>query len=199
VLITNQTNPLPVVFTALEANLNNNTTDLKWSTLSEKNNAKFIIERSTDMVNFIEIGIVKAVGNSNVKNTYTFNDAKPEAYATNYYRIKQVDFDGKFAYTNIASITTDVIGKGVNNSDEVTVSAKVFPVPTKDVLNIEQLDGTTLNYSIIDVFGSEVLSGLTEITENGSSINVTTLANGIYFLVAKTDSGQATKTRFIVE
>ncbi len=200
VLITNQSNPLPVVFTALEANLNkNNTTDLKWSTLSEKNNAKFIVERSTDMVNFTEIGLVKAVGNSNVKNTYTFNDVKPEAYTTNYYRIKQVDFDGKFAYSNIASITTDVKGNGVSNADEATTTAKVFPVPTKDVLNIEQLEGTTLSYSIVDVFGSEVLNGTTEITENGSSIQVATLANGIYFLVAKTDNGQATKTRFIVE
>lgn len=199
VLITNQSNPLPVVFTALEANLNNNITDLKWSTLSEKNNAKFIVERSIDMVNFIEIGLVKAVGNSNVKNTYTFTDVKPESYTTNYYRIKQVDFDGKFAYSNIASITTDIKGNGVNNTDEVTTTAKVFPVPTKDVLNIEQLDGTTLTYSIVDVFGSEVLNGTTEITENGSSINVSTLANGIYFLVAKTDNGMATKTRFIVE
>lgn len=199
VLITNQTNPLPVVFTALEAKLNNSATDLKWSTLSEKNNAKFIVERSTDMVNFIEIGLVKAVGNSNIKNTYTFTDVKPEAYTTNYYRIKQVDFDGKFAYSNIASITTDTKGNGLNNADEVTTTAKVFPVPTKDVLNIEQLDGTTLTYSIVDVFGSEVLNGTTEITENGSSINVSTLANGIYFLVAKTDNGMATKTRFIVE
>lgn len=199
VLITNQANPLPVVFTALEAKLNNNATDLTWSTLSEKNNAKFIVERSTDMVNFIEIGLVKAVGNSNVKNTYTFTDVKPESYTTNYYRIKQVDFDGKFAYSNIASITTDIKGNGVNNTDEVTTTAKVFPVPTKDVLNIEQLDGTTLTYSIVDVFGSEVLTGTTEITENGSSINVSTLANGIYFLVAKTDNGMATKTRFIVE
>lgn len=199
VLITNQSNPLPVVFTALEANLNNNTTDLKWSTLSEKNNAKFIVERSIDMVNFIEIGLVKAVGNSNVKNTYTFTDVKPESYTTNYYRIKQVDFDGKFAYSNIASITSDIKGNGVNNTDELTTTAKVFPVPTKDVLNIEQLDGTTLTYSIVDVFGSEVLTGTTEITENGSSINVSTLANGIYFLVAKTDNGMATKTRFIVE
>ena len=151
------------------------------------------------MVNFIEIGLVKAVGNSNVKNTYTFTDVKPESYTTNYYRIKQVDFDGKFAYSNIASITTDIKGNGVNNTDELTTTAKVFPVPTKDVLNIEQLDGTTLTYSIVDVFGSEVLTGTTEITDNGSSINVSTLANGIYFLVAKTDNGMATKTRFIVE
>ncbi len=199
VLITNQTNPLPVVFTALEASLNNNTTDLKWSTLSEKNNAKFIVERSTDMVNFTEIGLVKAVGNSNVKNTYTFTDVKPEAYTTNYYRIKQVDFDGKHAYSNIASITTDIKGNGTNTTEDITTAAKVFPIPTKDVLNIEQLEGTVLTYTVVDVFGSEVLNGTTEITENGSSIRVSALANGIYFLVAKTDNGQLTKTRFIVE
>ncbi|MFN3446002.1 MAG: T9SS type A sorting domain-containing protein [Bacteroidia bacterium] len=199
VLITNQTNPLPVVFTALEAQLNNNTTDLKWSTLSEKNNAKFVVERSVDMVTFNEIGLVKAVGNSNVRNNYTFADAKPEAYTTNYYRIKQVDVNGKFSYSNIASITTDVKGNGINSSEEMNTIAKVFPVPTKDILNIEQLDGTTLSYSIVDVFGSEVLNGTTEITEAGSVINVSALSNGIYFLVAKTDNGQSTKTRFIVE
>lgn len=199
VLITNQTNPLPVVFTALEAQLNNNTTDLKWSTLSEKNNAKFVVERSVDMVTFNEIGLVKAVGNSNVRNNYTFADARPEAYTTNYYRIKQVDVNGKFSYSNIASITTDVKGNGINSSEEMNTIAKVFPVPTKDILNIEQLDGTTLSYSIVDVFGSEVLNGTTEITEAGSVIKVSALSNGIYFLIAKTDNGQSTKTRFIVE
>ena len=199
ILITNQNNPLPVVFAALEAQLNNNTTDLKWSTLSEKNNAKFIVERSIDMVNFTEIGLVKAVGNSNIRNNYTFNDIKPEAFATNYYRIKQIDFDGKHSYSNIASITTDTKGNVTNAIADVTTTANVFPVPTKNILNIEKLEGSVLTYSIVDVFGSEVLRGTTDITENGSRINVSTLSNGIYFLVAKTDNKQLTKTRFIVE
>ncbi len=201
ILITDQTTPLPVVFTALEAKLNsNNGTDLKWSTMSEKNNAKFIIERSVDMKSFVEIGLVKAVGNSNVRNNYTYTDLKPAAYTTNYYRIKQVDLDGKFTYSNIASITTDIKGNGNINTIETTTNAvKVYPIPTRDVLNISMVDGDDLTYSIVDVFGSEVKKGASEVIETASSINVSELSSGIYFIVVKSSNGTLTKTKFIVE
>lgn len=201
ILITDQTTPLPVVFTALEAKLNsNNGTDLKWSTMSEKNNAKFIVERSVDMKSFVEVGLVKAVGNSNVRNNYTFTDLKPEVYTTNYYRIKQVDLDGKFTYSNIASITTDIKGNGNFNTVETTTnSVKVYPIPTRDVLNISMVDGDDLTYSIVDVFGSEVKKGASEVIETASSINVSELSSGIYFIVVKSSNGTLTKTKFIVE
>ncbi len=201
ILITDQTTPLPVVFTALEAKLNsNNGTDLKWSTMSEKNNAKFIVERSVDMKSFVEIGLVKAVGNSNVRNNYTYTDLKPAAYTTNYYRIKQVDLDGKFTYSNIASITTDIKGNGNINTIETTTNAvKVYPIPTRDVLNISMVDGDDLTYSIVDVFGSEVKKGASEVIETASSINVSELSSGIYFIVVKSSNGTLTKTKFIVE
>ena len=201
ILITDQTTPLPVVFTALEAKLNsNNGTDLKWSTMSEKNNAKFIVERSVDMKSFVEVGLVKAVGNSNVRNNYTFTDLKPEVYTTNYYRIKQVDLDGKFTYSNIASITTDIKGNGNINTVETTTNAvKVYPIPTRDVLNISMVDGDDLTYSIVDVFGSEVKKGASEVIETASSINVSELSSGIYFIVVKSSNGTLTKTKFIVE
>ena len=200
VLITNQTNPLPVLFTALEAKLKEKkSTELRWSTFIEKNNAKFVIERSIDMLTFKEIGLVKALGNSSIRINYTFEDNNPEAYTTNYYRIKQVDNDNKFSYSNIASITTDIKGYRINTSGEITTTAKVFPIPTNDILNIEQLDGSKLSFVIIDVYGIEVLNGTAEINQGKSIVQVSTLANGIYFLVAKTDIGQITKTRFLVE
>ena len=195
-LITNQTNTLPVLFTTLEAKLNNKKTYLNWSTLSEKNNSRFIIERSFDMINFDEIGLVKAVGNSNIRNNYTFEDIKPGTY--NYYRIKQVDVDGRFSYSNITSITTNV-KENLINSIESNRNIKIFPVPTKDLLNIDQLDGIKLSYTILDIYGIELLVGVTEIKESRSIIKVSNLPNGIYFLVCETDNGQLNKIKFIIE
>ena len=71
---------------------------LNWSTASESNNKGFYVERSKDGQNFTSVGFVKGVGNSNKINNYSYTDAtlKDINVTTTYYRLKQVDVDGKF-------------------------------------------------------------------------------------------------------
>jgi hypothetical protein len=74
---------------------------ISWSTLSEYNNDRFEIERSDDAINFIKIGEIKGKGNSNSINKYEFIDLNLKNI---YYRIKQIDYDGREILTDIKYI-----------------------------------------------------------------------------------------------
>ena len=68
---------------------------LSWKTASEINNSHFEIERSNNGKDFIKIGEIAGQGTSNSTKRYQFTDKNPGS-AQQYYRLKQVDFDGKF-------------------------------------------------------------------------------------------------------
>lgn len=100
------TNPLPVSWLsfngyALDAYQN----QLKWSTSSEINTSVFIVERSTDMLRFLPVNQIKAAGQSNSVKQYEAIDILPIASTQRlYYRIKQVDQDGKYSYSKVIQI-----------------------------------------------------------------------------------------------
>ena len=93
--IDNVTNPLPVSLVYFEAEKINNTAVLFWKTASEISNDYFIIQRSIDGVDVEDVAIIKGAGNSNVMLNYKASDNNPPNTKV-YYRIKQVDYDGKF-------------------------------------------------------------------------------------------------------
>lgn len=89
-----------VGFTAKNAN---NRICLQWSTMHEQNSLHFQIEKSSEGQNFNWNDLVVAIGNGTSRNNYEYIDEHPFA-GENFYRIKQVDSDGKFAYSTIVSI-----------------------------------------------------------------------------------------------
>ncbi len=93
---------LPVDFLSFTAKSSTGNIELEWKTSSEINNDYFMVERSTDDVNFVAIGSVQGAGNSNEILTYEFIDHEP-FNGENYYRLKQVDYDGQFDYSKIVS------------------------------------------------------------------------------------------------
>ena len=76
---------------------------LLWETATETNNDKFIVEHSLDAINFTVIGEKQGSGNSMTNKKYSLTDANPSP-ELNYYRLKQVDFNGEFNYSSITSI-----------------------------------------------------------------------------------------------
>ncbi len=144
-----------------------------WNTASERNNSHFSIERSADGRNFTEIGKINGAGESSSSKTYTFNDPKP-LKGINYYRLKQVDFDGKFEYSKVVSV---VFGK--------TGGVRVFPtVDVADVLRI-QFDEPTedaTNWQVIDAAGRVVATGAFEAELAEYDVPVGQLPAGAYFL-----------------
>lgn len=100
--ITTTTLPLDwLYFTAAEQG---NTVLLQWATAFESNTAFFAIERSADGLNWKELGRVKAAANSSNRHTYQFID-EAVLPGTGFYRLRQVDIDGKFSFSRVASAT----------------------------------------------------------------------------------------------
>jgi hypothetical protein len=95
---------LPVRFLSFNAMRKNNSIELNWSTGQEQNSSSFEIQRSSDGSNFIPIGTIAAVGNSNYRIDYHFTDTSPLS-SDNYYRLKQIDIDGKYIYSSVTEQT----------------------------------------------------------------------------------------------
>jgi hypothetical protein len=103
---------------------------LLWSTASERNNDKFVVEKSADGVNFLQIGEVRGHGTTSAVHNYIFSDKDPyNGY--NYYRLRQVDFDGTFELTNI--ILIDVASASVITETKID---NLYPNPTDGDLNV---------------------------------------------------------------
>lgn len=94
---------LPVRFISFNVALQDNTILVEWATAEESNSSYYEIERSENGINWTGIGIVKAAGNTNATNKYSFLDRNIPSRII-YYRIKQVDADGKFVETPIRMI-----------------------------------------------------------------------------------------------
>lgn len=116
---------VPVILSNLSASARTNDVIIKWQTASEINSRHFIVEKSTDAVNFRYLTLVNALGYSNGAS-YEAVDSFPVA-GRNFYRLRQIDNDGKFAFSSIVSITF-----GGKNKNEVTL----FPNPVANFVSI---------------------------------------------------------------
>jgi choice-of-anchor B domain-containing protein len=96
--------PLPVEWGGFNARVEEQGIRLNWETITERDNAGFEVERSTDGRQFQTIDHIPAQGNSTSPQSYAALDRLP-APGLNYYRIKQLDFDGGYAYSQIASVS----------------------------------------------------------------------------------------------
>ena len=100
---------LPVNWLNFSAELKNeNNVQLNWSTASEINNSHFEIERSSDNSNWTAVNTVKGNGNTNTISKYNYTDILTTTKTNKfYYRLKQVDFDGKFEYSKTVGVSVD--------------------------------------------------------------------------------------------
>jgi len=126
---------LPVELLAFNGELVKNEVVLTWKTASEENNMGFEIQRSLDAANFEKIGFVysKENGNSRAQLSYNFNDAQLTS-PIQYYRLRQLDFDGSQTFSNVIAISTRL--EEANNA----FSVKLYPNPVADALFIELSD-----------------------------------------------------------
>ncbi len=160
--------PLPIELIYFRGASNEKNIRLFWETAQEFNNDIFIIEKKTTENNFVEIGKVNSLGNSNQNKSYSFLDNTPDA-GSNYYRLKQIDLDGKYEYSNIVNV--QFIGKHtIINIQPNPFSEYIFIDSQKD------LDGSLIK--IFDVTGFLVF----EANLNHGSLNLGKLTAGIYYL-----------------
>jgi hypothetical protein len=166
-------NPLPVELISFSAQKKDRQVQLDWATASERNNDYFEIERSQDAQHFEYVATVKGVGNSVTKQIYQSFDANPET-GVSYYRLKQVDFDGKYKYTNIASVQFN--GEAFIN---------FFPNPAANRINYvfsSDYEGATIK--ITNTSGAIIKDNI-QLSNYDGHIDATELANGIYYLIVQ--------------
>ena len=145
---------------------------LKWVTASEKNNAYFMIERSANGRDFEKFSEVKGFGQSNEQINYTLDDITPFR-GVNYYRLVQVDIDGKQSISRIIAVYTDRKSQ-----------LSVYPNPTKGIIYVSQTDVSDAPIEIINQLGEVVLKSN---LSSSAALDLGNLPQGIYVL--RTSSG----------
>lgn len=171
---------LPVKLNHFEARSEGNTSLLSWSTTEEINSEYFAIEHSLDARNWKEVGRLRSSGESREPRDYTFNHTAP--MGSNYYRLKMVDLDETFAYSQIAKVK---IGDQAGEF--------VYPNPVSN--KIELSNGGLENVAkvrIFDVSGKLVYES-SQIDKSG--IGVGHLAPGILFVEMEKADGNLRKHR----
>lgn len=181
--------PLPIELLDFSVKRVNNDAHLEWSTASETNNDHFEIERSLDGVTYKQIGTEKGAGNSTQVINYEMNDVNAGDFVLNgtiYYRLKQVDYDGKYSYSNIQNVFF---------SDEA--STLIYPNPTQGNLTISYTAASEYEIMIrvIDILGAIVKEQKIQ-TDRGKhdlKLDLNELANGHYKIMLIAPSGVLTE------
>jgi hypothetical protein len=174
---------LPVTLSELKGIHEKGTNFLTWKTVTEQNNAGFEIERSANGQQFSNVGYVRTLavnGNSNATLSYNFEDVKPIP-GVNFYRLKQKDTDGRFAYSNVIVLNT-------NNVDVLTIG-HVYPNPAN--LGVVRMvvvspEAQEVNFRISDVSGRIVNQRDVQLNQgiNNLEWNVRGFGAGSYFIQA---------------
>ncbi|WP_192579148.1 T9SS type A sorting domain-containing protein [Dyadobacter aurulentus] len=158
-------NNLPVVLTDFDAKEENGTVLLSWTTASEVNNLGFELERSSDGKRFFRIGFVAAKPGNGTRE-YQFTDLEPES-AKQYYRLRQIDRDGTFAYSSIVYVSVP------------KMPFVALPNPAIDFVKIKALPAGS-RVEIFDVSGRLVKTVITEVGDE--QIDIQSFASGTYLL-----------------
>jgi hypothetical protein len=180
--------PLPVTYTSIQARSLENNIELAWGTSSEVGAEKFEIERSNNALEFYKIGQVTAQGESRSKLNYSFIDNSP-IEGINYYRLKQIDLDGKYEYSKIVSATfgkeaeaLEILGNPTQ-SNKITLLLKNLPI---EQLKLFSTTGQNIPF---------------DSSENDNRLTIqpkSNLSSGIYYLVLRNTTQQYFR-RLVIE
>lgn len=174
---------LPIELVYFQASKNGGKVDLTWQTDTEFNNSHFIIEKSLDGKTFWEIDSVDGMGTSLERNDYATTDETP-ASGINYYRLKQVDFDGEFSYSKLVSVA-------FNGENRILL----YPTLAHDQITLEFEDETASfeELHVFDRIGKLVKDVQFLNSQNGSiELGVSSLPSGSYFV--RLQQGRAFQT-----
>ena len=187
---------LPVTVTQLKAYQKNNNINVDWTTVQEQNIAAYEVEKSNDAQQFIQLTTVQAKGNNNnTNNTYSTTDATPQT-GNNYYRIKVVEKNGSYSYTQVVRVTIDATGNG-----QITV----YPNPIKNSsMNVQLQNMEKGKYILQLISQTGQLVQEEQLEHNGGSGSQTIMlgkhiSSGIYQLKLIDVKGKVYQQRIVKE
>jgi hypothetical protein len=174
-----ETTPLPVSFLHFTAQAQGKMAVLDWTTTMEVNNSHFEVERSQDGTQWDAIGRVQGAGNSHKNTDYQFVDPQPQAL--NYYRLRQVDWNGAFSFSSERMLQMPLAKEG-------GFMLKVYPIPAEGIFYIEPLVTERIQVSLYDMQGRCVK----QLELGGGRTQVEGLSSGVYLLRSSTNNQQFT-------
>ena len=184
------TGPLPVELTSFSAEVIGKNVHLNWQTATELNNYGFEIQRSNDNNEWSVLDFVEGNGNSNSPKTYSYLDKKIKATGEYYYKLRQIDNDGSYVYSDILKINLIV-------PDEMKLNQN-YPNPfnpsTTISFTIPQAGNVILK--VFNAIGEEVstiTNGFLEAGEYSFNFNAEGLTSGTY--IYRLSIGKTTFTR----
>lgn len=162
---------VPISLSSFTGKEVNKVVELNWITASEKNNKTFEILRSSDGKTFSSIGTVNGAGNSNDLKTYTFKDENPLA-GTNYYQLKQIDYDGTSTLSGIVAVDSkrQAIKVSVHANTEGVKVNIVSPEETIAQLVVYDISGRIVADKVINLNKGENTALFTENFQSGMHI-----------------------------
>lgn len=160
------TTVLPIELKKFDAKAQQKSTLLTWTTASEKDNALFKIQHSTNGVDFATISEMKGHGTNNVATDYNYEHSTPSV-GINYYRLAQVDFNGTATYSPIRSV---LIGKAGFTIKTTLVQSNLVVLTS---------DNDVTQLSIVNTAGQPVLNTK---AQGEQAIDVSSLPSGLYFV-----------------
>jgi hypothetical protein len=191
---------VPVELLSFEAMQNGSRVELNWSTASEQNSDRFEVERAdvsgAGQTDFVKIDEVRAAGNSSIVNRYGTTDAKVSLGNTYVYRLKMLDTDGEFSYSDEAVVTLE--GEGISWVENPVPN----PASESSVLRYNMSSSQDVEIKLYDMNGKALMTlsnGVSTSGINEVEIDVNNLASGTYKVVLRSGSTVLSKNLSVVK
>ena len=180
---------MPVKWVGFNAEAGNkNQVLLTWEVTDQVDNKGFLVQYSSDQKRWDDVTFIdsKSSGGSNEKYSYIYTGILS---SENYFRIKQVDIDGKFSYSQVKSLRSS---KQVSSVESNVV---IYPNPVRDVMNITNLESSNYTARIVDMSGRVIKSF---VMRNGQNqVDVAGLKSGIYFISMNDMNGKVNNAKMV--
>lgn len=184
---------VPVELSIFTAEILDNQVLLHWTTETETNNLGFEIFRSNDRLNWQSRGFVLGKGTSTIKSYYTFYDK--DIFGNNfYYKLKQIDYNGKFTFTDVIEIAISAHNYYLSQNYPNPANPEtniIFSLPVKTVATISL-------YSITGELLAEIINEEKEKGIYKIEFNLSKYSSGIYFYRITTNSGYSATKKLIL-
>ena len=165
---------LPISLSRFDGYKQNNEVVLEWTTVSEINSEKFMVQRSGNLEEWSNLAEVQAMGFSEAVNDYQHIDHQPLPGA-NYYRLKMMDLDGSFEYSPVVSVSL-----------ERELEIRIYPNVTHQLVTVDFGEVPPGDFHIVDMYGKVWRTVVAH--ENRSEIDLSDLAAGMYYFYFKDQS-----------
>jgi hypothetical protein len=188
---------LPVELTSFTAIVTSKSVNLKWFTSTEINNNQFIIERMLENKMWENIGKLPGAGNSNSPKAYSFIDNSLNSKGKYSYRLKIIDNDGNYKYSNTVNVEVNIIpgdfSLGQNYPNPFNPSTKInYELSSRQNITVRVYD--VLGNEIVKLVDEEKPAGIYELTWN--AVNV---PSGVYYYRMQAGSFVETKKMVLVK